>query len=718
MLLSLAAAILSILPGVESSLGMSREVVTLVVFALVAVFLVVQLAQSGVRRPVVAVTKATAPETALEPELAAAPTIAATAVPTKKPSVHVVFATTSGTSKLVAQFLSNLVTIRFGQVELDDLKEYDGDQLDKEDVVLFVVSTWSQGSAPLSCKGFFDFVAEAAVDFRYGATHLSKVKYAVFGIGSALYDDHFCAAAKKLDQALHALGGQRLAPVGLGDDQLDLSEQLETWANEHVWVNMTRPLDAANAGSADAPQESQEACSDDGDDDGASTGLAQAEADEDELNDELVNAEEPLLADVEDLSLVPSKAPAGEREMVTAMQRKNLTKQGYKLIGSHSAVKICRWTKAQLRGRGGCYKHTLYGIQSYQCMEATPSLACANKCVFCWRTHTNPVGREWRWKTDPPAFIVEQAVSEHVKMMKALKGMPGVVAERFKEAMTVRHCALSLVGEPIMYPHINQLVEQLHDRNISTFLVTNAQFPEAIRSLRPVTQLYCSIDASTKDALKAIDRPLFSDFWERFNASLAALKEVCGRTVFRLTLVKDRNVGTQEDLDGYARLVLRTMPDLVEIKGVTFCGKSEASDLRMSDVPWHHEVRAFAEQLCARVHELSDEEGFEGYGMASEHAHSCCVLMARKDRFLVKGKWHTWIDFDGFQRLERRWRATGQRFTAQDYRLETPAWAVYGAKEEGFDPVETRFRKGVASAPGVSTAALPGVLLQALEGVV
>lgn len=41
--------------------------------------------------------------------------------------------------------------------------------------------------------------------------------------------------------------------------------------------------------------------------------------------------------------------------------------------------------------------------------------------------------------------------------------------------MTVRHCALSLVGEPIMYPHINELLAELHRRHISTFLVTNAQ---------------------------------------------------------------------------------------------------------------------------------------------------------------------------------------------------------------------------------------------------
>jgi tRNA wybutosine-synthesizing protein 1 len=40
------------------------------------------------------------------------------------------------------------------------------------------------------------------------------------------------------------------------------------------------------------------------------------------------------------------------REMVTPAQRKSLTKEGYRIIGSHSAVKICRWTKNHLRGRG------------------------------------------------------------------------------------------------------------------------------------------------------------------------------------------------------------------------------------------------------------------------------------------------------------------------------------------------------------------------------
>ena len=45
------------------------------------------------------------------------------------------------------------------------------------------------------------------------------------------------------------------------------------------------------------------------------------------------------------------------------------------------------------------------------------------------------------------------------------------------------------------------------------------------RTLVPVTQLYVSVDASTKDSLKRIDRPLFRDFWPRFLDSLDELNK-------------------------------------------------------------------------------------------------------------------------------------------------------------------------------------------------
>ncbi|CAB0006548.1 unnamed protein product, partial [Nesidiocoris tenuis] len=178
-----------------------------------------------------------------------------------------------------------------------------------------------------------------------------------------------------------------------------------------------------------------------------------------------------------------------------------------------------------MRGRGGCYKHTFYGIESHRCMEATPSLACANKCVFCWRHHSNPVGTEWKWKMDDAETILRGALDYHYNMIKEFRGVPGVLPEKYREALAAKHCALSLVGEPIMYPEINKFCRLLHSKGISTFLVTNAQFPDAIRAMDPVTQLYVSVDASTKESLKKIDRPLFKDFWDRFIDSLKALSE-------------------------------------------------------------------------------------------------------------------------------------------------------------------------------------------------
>lgn len=35
-----------------------------------------------------------------------------------------------------------------------------------------------------------------------------------------------------------------------------------------------------------------------------------------------------------------------------------------------------------------------------------------------------------------------------------------------------------------MYPEINKFVSLLHSKRISSFLVTNAQFPDAIKSLK------------------------------------------------------------------------------------------------------------------------------------------------------------------------------------------------------------------------------------------
>jgi tRNA wybutosine-synthesizing protein 1 len=562
---------------------------------------------------------------------------------------------------------------------------------------------------------FLEHLQETHNDFRIDTAPLSPLLgYSVFGFGNRegwpTEEAGFCSQAREVDKWMAKLTGRKRAfPLGMGDPKTDAPERLKEWKEgiEDVLATIaeTGGLGEGVVGSGDAVESDIE---DVDDDDGEvlfeeqkvsqrktkvqkMSGLNDLEdiggtLDKTELGNESTG---PLEVDFTTYAKKSRPAPpATTKEMVpkNSPTYNALTKQGYSIVGSHSGVKICRWTKSALRGRGSCYKYSFYGIASHQCMETTPSLSCSNKCVFCWRHGTNPVGTTWRWVVDPPELIFEGVKAGHYKKIKMMRGVPGVRAERFAEAMRIRHCALSLVGEPIFYPHINEFTAMLHREHISSFLVCNAQHPDQLAALKPVTQLYVSIDASNRESLRKIDRPLHRDFWERFQRCLDILRErrFEQRTVFRLTLVKGFNI--DDEAEGYADLVQRGLPAFVEVKGVTYCGTSSSAGagLTMQNVPFYEEVCAFVEALNAAL----ARRGLD-YGIAAEHAHSCCVLIASA-RFRREGKWHTRIDYARFFELLE----SGEKFAPEDYMgPETPVWATWG--NGGFDPRDERvFRKG------------------------
>jgi tRNA wybutosine-synthesizing protein 1 len=571
---------------------------------------------------------------------------------------------------------------------------------------------------------FLESLQETHNDFRIDTAPLSSLLgYSVFGFGDKedwpTEEEGFCSQANEVDKWMARLTGRKRAyPLGMGDVKGDASIRLGEWregVQEALFeIAEGRGLGEAVPGAGD-PVESDEEDIDDAEDsdDSASRKPVRSKktARVDDLEDlgGMVDPSNPnSLIPIDFTTYKSTIKPASAqvpKEMVpiTSPTHASLTKQGYSIIGSHSGVKICRWTKSALRGRGSCYKYSFYGIASHLCMEATPSLSCSNKCVFCWRHGTNPVGTTWRWITDAPDLIFDGITAAHYKKIKMLKGVPGVRAERFAEAMRIRHCALSLVGEPIFYPHINELLDIMHKNRISTFLVCNAQHPAQLAGLVPVTQLYVSIDASNKDSLRKIDRPLHRDFWERFCACLDIIRarRYEQRTVFRLTLVKGFNMA--EEVKGYADLVERALPGFVEVKGVTYCGTSAAgtAGLTMQNVPFYEEVAEF-------VTELEKELNLRGltYGIGAEHAHSCCILLADSTRFKRRGKWATRIDFERFFDLYEG-KVEGTRiekgedginkvvgWRPEDYvGEETPEWALWGNK--GFDPRDVRvYRKG------------------------
>lgn len=450
-------------------------------------------------------------------------------------------------------------------VDVDGLADFNKlGTRNKLPVAVFLLSTYENGKAPDSVQWFSKSVEDYAGDFRVSKNFLSNIRYFSFGLGNSVYDSNFNKAAVQLDEHLKELGANPVIPLWKGDENSLTSEFGSLLADFNMWKRgvlrvmlSDEQLQNLNIAAATETrdvkvQELVESSSDDNNDDEddvVTQGTSETMSSENMLrqrkaiksksdsNGALMNGIIKGVLDLEDIGTVVKEARKKVaqdkadrlngimKEMVTPELRQALTKQGYKIVGTHSGVKLCRWTKSMLRGRGGCYKHTFYGIESHRCMEATPSLACANKCVFCWRHHSNPVGTEWKWQMENPDMILEGMLNNHYKMINEFKGVPGVMKHRLDEGLKAKHCALSLVGEPIMYPEINRFVGLLHGKNISTFLVTNAQFPDAISNLDPVTQLYVSVDAATKDSLKKIDRPLFKDFWERFIDSLKALRD-------------------------------------------------------------------------------------------------------------------------------------------------------------------------------------------------
>ncbi|XP_060141148.1 S-adenosyl-L-methionine-dependent tRNA 4-demethylwyosine synthase TYW1 isoform X3 [Globicephala melas] len=443
--------------------------------------------------------------------------------------VKIFYGSQTGTAKGFATVLAEAVSSLGLPVALINLKEYDPDdhlveEVTSKNVSAFLVATYTDGRPTESAEWFCRWLEEAANDFRFGKTYLKGVRYAVFGLGNSAYVSHFNKVGKDVDKWLWMLGAHRVMSRGEGDCNVVKSKHGSIEADFTAWkARFISRLQAlckgerkpcggnCKKGKCESNQHGSEAMEPGSH---AQEEFHQRDAEEEPFgstSEEESGTEDhqslKSVIDVEDLgkimdrmkkekrekerqegetSLIRStvKNEASERRaMITPALREALTKQGYQLIGSHSGVKLCRWTKSMLRGRGGCYKHTFYGIESHRCMETTPSLACANKCVFCWRHHTNPVGTEWRWKMDQPEMILKEAIENHQNVMKQFRGVPGVREERFEEGMTVKHCALSLVGEPIMYPEINRFLKLLHERKISSFLVTNAQFPAEISGL-------------------------------------------------------------------------------------------------------------------------------------------------------------------------------------------------------------------------------------------
>lgn len=318
--------------------------------------------------------------------------------------------------------------------------------------------------------------------------------------------------------------------------------------------------------------------------------------------------------------------------------QKLLKKQKYQISGKNTAVKKCGWTHNALRENRYCYKK-FYGIKAHQCIQFSPTLICNFLCIFCWRIHESDIGipnmyKEYSRKKrsnelhdifDEPKKVVEDILVSQKKIICGYK--PYISSKKYLEAMNPKHATLSLTGEPFLYPWISELIQELKQKDLTVFIVTNGSVPETMEKILKdksyPTQLYVTLPTPGKKNFIQVQRPLEKEIaLERIWKTLRLIgRGVPFRTVARLTVAEGFNLINPE---GYAEMIEVMKPSFIEVKGVVHVGAAERR-LPRSAMPSHEKILSFAENL----------EDLTNYRIVQESEISRLVILTNDEEPLM-----------------------------------------------------------------------------------
>lgn len=328
--------------------------------------------------------------------------------------------------------------------------------------------------------------------------------------------------------------------------------------------------------------------------------------------------------------------------MLPAKVKKTLEKQNYAIIGNHSAVQICKWTKNSLNGRGGCWKEKFYGIESHRCAQiSTAVMFCENKCLHCWRPIEMNLGIKIEnfGEIDESKEILDGIIKARKKLLSGFGGNSATSKKKLKEAVEPTLFTLSLSGEATLYPKLSEMIKEIRKRGAVSFLVTNGQNPEALKKLEKdealPTQLTISMNAPNEPLFAIWHNSERKDAWQRFNESLDVMKKLKGKTrrTIRLTLVrqgdstekfKELSNMKPEHVKEYITLIRLAEPDFIHVKGFKSLGYSRQR-LGYSKQPIYPEIKEFAKAL-------EKELKPEGYKILAEEERSCVFVIGKSKK--------------------------------------------------------------------------------------
>jgi tRNA wybutosine-synthesizing protein 1 len=222
---------------------------------------------------------------------------------------------------------------------------------------------------------------------------------------------------------------------------------------------------------------------------------------------------------------------------------------------------------------------------------------------------------KWSGPVDDPKVILDEAIKAQAKILQGFKGQDKIDKKKVEEAFRPNQVAISLVGEPCLYPKLPELVDEIKSRGMTAFLVTNGTVPEMVKKLieHQPTNMYITLPAPNEKIYKKTCLPA-ANYWKKIMKSLSLLKHF-DTSVIRLTLVRDLNFLDPED---YAKIVEKASPTYLECKAFMSVGGSREK-LSYDKMPLHNEIVEFAKKI----------EQNSSYRIIDEKSDSRVVVMKK-----------------------------------------------------------------------------------------
>jgi sulfite reductase (NADPH) flavoprotein alpha-component len=140
-------------------------------------------------------------------------------------TLTILYGSQTGNGEGIARELTAAAESAGFQVKLASLADYRPNQLKREALLTFVVSTHGEGDPPDDAELFHEFLLSPQ------APKLGGVRYSVLALGDSSYVN-YCQTGREFDARLAELGAERLAPIVECD--VDYDEPAARWVEEVV----------------------------------------------------------------------------------------------------------------------------------------------------------------------------------------------------------------------------------------------------------------------------------------------------------------------------------------------------------------------------------------------------------------------------------------------------------------------------------------------------